>query len=470
MSDGTLIASLPHQEAMMGELAAVLHSERLPSKNSEIVDIRHVDTDGHLVNLAVGRLKSYPLLLSVTENEDMALASWRETAIPIAIGGIFVSIFTAMTAVFLIGKLRSREALANALLAANGLYQHTVNSVMDAIVAVDASARIVLFNPAAEHMFGLVASAVKGKHFEILLPEHARANHAVHMQRFASKESDLMVKAPQMEITGRRANGDEFPIESTVSKSIVGGRLQMTAVLRDVTDRRRSQNELTQLNVQLRQLTSSLQMVREQERKRLSRELHDELGQQLTGLKLNLSWLSNRLRSGRQASVETIDEMRELIDRTIGSVRRISTELRPLSLEELNFEEAIELHCQEFAKRSEIELVLHVQGSRRVVEDELATALFRILQESLTNVAKHALATQVIVDLTDSETELVLTVSDNGKGMQHQAKSGGIGLLSMRERAISIGASFQVLNNLPQGTTIELVIPMHAVSTARTVS
>ncbi len=461
LTNGTLLASLPRRDDMIGEKPPDLNGVRFPVREKDIVSVQQSRADGVRFNLTLGRLDNYPLLLSITEDDDMALASWRETTIPLVGGGIFVSFFTAIAAAFLISKLKSREALAKALATANDLYQHTVNSVMDAIVAIDESNLIVLFNPAAERMFGCKAMEVMGKPFEILLPEHARATHAVHVTHFAGRETNSRAMAPQMEISGRRANGDEFPIESTVSKSMVNGRLQMTAVLRDVTDRHHAQNELRQVNSQLRQLTASLQLVREQERKRLSRELHDELGQQLTGLKLNLSWLTNRLRSGREATLDSVSEMRQLINTAIGSVRRISTELRPLILEDLDFEEAIASHCQEFARRSSIEVELDVPGAQKVTGDALTTALFRVLQESLTNVVKHAQATRIKVSLVAHEQRLVLSIADNGQGMKTSTRKGGVGLLSMRERAISIGATFSVGSSQDWSTTIELTLPIN---------
>jgi PAS domain S-box-containing protein len=465
MTDGTLIASLPHRDNMIGEKAPELTNEQLPTQTKGIISIQHLSGDGGHVKLTVGHLEGYPLLLSVTEDGDLALASWRETAVPIAVGGALVSLFTLVVAIFLIGKLKSRELLAHALEDATGLYQQTVDSVMDAIVAIDEAWNIVLINPAAERMFGYTAKELMGKHFERLMPERARNLHAEHVTRFTDSEDISRTMAPQMEITGLRSNGEEFPIESTISRSMIGGQLQMTAVLRDVTERRRAQRELQQVNKQLRQLTTSLQSVREQERKRLSSELHDDLGQQLTGLKLSLSWLTNRLRDGRAATLDMVDDMRGLVDTAIGSVRRISSELRPLILEELGFEEAIAWHCQEFEKRSKIKVVLNVSGTQDIAGDDLITALFRIVQESLTNVVKHAQATQVNVEVIALQDELVLTVTDNGQGLAYPLREGGIGLVSMRERAISIGAMFKVSSSPGQGTMIELIVPLGVATT-----
>jgi PAS domain S-box-containing protein len=460
LADGTLVASFPHRESMLGERASELTNEHLPEKGNEIRIVHHVSGGGGREVFSLGRLVGYPLLLSVTDDEDLALASWRETAVPIAIGATLVSIFTALLAMLLISKLKSKEELTFALHVANDLYQQTVDSVMDAIVAVDESLNIVLFNPAAENMFGLKASAVIGKPFDMLIPERLRAKHLIHVGRFVDTEAGSRTMAPQLEIAGRRADGKEFPIESTISKSLIGGKLQMTAVLRDVTEHRLAEIELRQVNRQLRNLSASLQNVREEERTRISRELHDELGQQLTGLKLSLSWLGTRLKEGRTTTPDTVDEMRYLLDTAIASVRRISTELRPLILDDLGFGEAISWQTLEFAKRSDLEITLNLPAAADVHEDELATALFRIVQESLTNVARHANATRVKIDLVAERGKLVLTINDNGQGIQNNAKQGGIGLVSMRERANSIGAQFNIISGPGVGTTIEVTIPL----------
>jgi PAS domain S-box-containing protein len=457
LTDGTLIASWPHRENLISIKAPELTNETLPETGSEIRNVQHKLPDGTSQHLAVGRLTGYPLLISVAEDEDLALASWRETAVPIAAGGILVCLFTMFAAVILIKKVKSKDELAYALSVANDLYQHTVDAVMDAIVAIDAGQNIVLFNPAAEKMFGLKAELAVGQPFEILIPKRLRPKHAGHMNAFIENKVGPLSMAPRMKVVGLHADGHEFPIESTISKSFIGGKLQLTAVLRDVTERHRREGELREVNSQLRNLSTSLQSVREQERTRLSRELHDELGQQLTGLKLSLSWLNNRIRDKRTVSTEQVNEMRQQLDVSISAVRRISSELRPLLLDELGFDEAIAWQCSEFRKRSNLAVTLNASGAKEIKDKELATAMFRIVQESLTNVAKHANATAVKIDLVRQNGSLVLSISDDGQGIEDEFKAGGIGLISMRERAIAVGARFYVKSALGCGTTIELI-------------
>lgn len=330
MEDGTLVASSPHRENLLGTLAPELSRELLPQTGGEIKMIAHQSGDGVASVYSMGRLKNFPFMVSVMNDEDMALASWRETSVPIALGAVLMLIAIVTVAGFLMRELEREEKMAAALNEAHVRYHHTIDSVMDAIVGIDAQQNILLFNPAAEKMFQMHAKDVMGKSLDLLLPNTMRHSHQRHVDNFSESDGVSRAMAPQLNIMGRRSDGTEFPIESSISKTMIGGKSQMTAVLRDATQRRRAEADLHQLNAQLRELSSSLQDVREQERSRISRELHDDLGQQLTGLKLELAWLSSRIKEGRELPLDRVTDMKRMLDVAITSVRRISTDLRPL--------------------------------------------------------------------------------------------------------------------------------------------
>ncbi|MCK9284230.1 MAG: PAS domain S-box protein [Rhodocyclaceae bacterium] len=452
LAKGSLVASLPHRENELG-----LHP---PELEAEILSLDEGDVRVQS-GFAFGRVSRFPLLVGVNVDEADTLASWRETALPIALGAILVSIFIAFVAALLAGMLRREETLSRALREADDRYQRTIDSVMDAIVAIDEAQLIVMFNPAAERMFGFSMHEAIGSPLVRLIPERLREGHPESVDKFMHSDISSRSMAPHIEITGLRADGREFPIESTISHTLVGGRRQLTAVLRDVTERHRAEAELRAMNQQLRGLSSSLQNVREQERTRIARELHDELGQQLTGLKLDLSWLSSRLKEGREATPEKVDSMRRLLDATIASVRRISSELRPLILDDLGFGEAISWQVGEFNKRTGIGIVLDLPATEYVKDDVLATALFRIVQESLTNIARHANAAHVEINLYIDMGNIVLKVFDNGRGFAPgRGQGAGFGLVSMRERATALGGRFVVVSSPGAGTSIEVVVPL----------
>jgi PAS domain S-box-containing protein len=461
--DGTLLASQPYRDGMLGEPATELLGESLPVRPNQIRTVQHTGGDGERETVSVGRLAGYPLWVGVALQEENALAVWRETAIPIAAGALTLAIFTVFVAFYLVGKLHRKDLLAQELNSAYDRYQHTVDSVMDAIVAVDESMTILLFNPAAERMFGRSAQEILGEHLNVLIPDRFRGTHVKHMEHFTHASGNYQqTMVPQRSIVGLRSDGTEFPVESTFSKSVVAGQVQLTAVLRDVTQKRQTETQLRELNAQLRELSSSLQHVREQERARISRELHDDLGQQLTGLKLSLSWLGNRIKEGRETAAKNVDDMRHQLDTAIASVRRIAAELRPRVLDDRDFAEALTWQTQEFARHSHLAVHLSLPAAGRIGDDETATALFRIVQEALTNVVRHAEAKSVYIDLAQEDDRVVLSVRDDGRGFDHSARQGGIGLVSMRERCTALGLDFGIVSHAGEGTTILVTIPAAA--------
>jgi PAS domain S-box-containing protein len=461
LADGTLIASVPHRENLIGEYAPELGNGPLPAAGDEVRMVDHATGDGGRQAFALGRTGRFPLLVSAPNDEELALATWRENSIMVVLGATLVCAFIITAAGLLVRGVNRQAELARALRDANDRYQQTIDSVMDAIVAVDESHNVILFNPAAERMFGLAWQDVIGRPLSQLVPERARAAHVLHMDRFMCTRGESRAMVSNIEIKGLRADGTEFPIESTISQTLIEGKPQLTAVLRDITQRRRAEEDLREMNRQLRSLSASLQDVREQERTRIAMELHDDLGQQLTGLKLELSWLGGRLKEGRQATSDEVGAMRHLLDAAIASVRRIATELRPLILDDLGFGEAVAWQTAEFAKRSKLDITLDLQAEALVKEDVLATALFRIVQESLTNVVRHSGATRVKVCLACEGSDLVLTVQDNGTGISPGARPGsGIGLVSMRERATALGGQLKIESVPGAGTTIEVTLPV----------
>ena len=458
--DGTLIASAPHKESLVGQPAPELSGERLPVPGEKVRLFQHRSGDGGEHVYALGHLSHYPLIVGVSNDEDLSLASWRETAVPIALGAGLIAFFIVVVAFLLVGEMQREEKLSHALSQVTNRYEHTVDSVMDAIVAVDAQQQIVLFNPAAERMFKRSAEQVVGQPLSLLLPERFKSLHTHHVGDFASSSTASRTMAPQLDIVGIRSDGVEFPIESTISVTHVGGAVQMTAVLRDVSEHRRAEAELRKMNTQLRDLSSSLQEVREQERSRIARELHDELGQQLTGLKLDFSWLRTRLKEGRDADPGRVDEMKQALDQAIASVRRISTELRPPILDDLGFGEAVVWQAREIARRSGLALEMDMAAADRVQDKGLATALFRITQESMTNIVRHAQAHQVRIGLHVVDQNLVLSVRDDGTGFV-EARKGGVGLASMQERAMAMGGTFHVgRHGQGPGTEITVSLPL----------
>jgi PAS domain S-box-containing protein len=235
-------------------------------------------------------------------------------------------------------------------------------------------------------------------------------------------------------------------------------------IQRDITDRHRSAEEIARSREELRALAARLESIREEERTRIARELHDELGQALTGLKLDLAWVEHRL--NRHSQTELLDRCESLLARlneVMVSVRRIVTELRPSVLDQLGLADAIEWQAQDFAARTGLALDLDIQCDCDALPDAMASAVFRTLQEALNNVAKHAKASRVRVALRVTLDALSLVIQDDGRGINPGEMHGGkrsLGLVGLRERAIAWGGTVSIEGAPEAGTTVSLRLPL----------
>jgi len=238
-------------------------------------------------------------------------------------------------------------------------------------------------------------------------------------------------------------------------------------IQRDITDRHRAAEEIARSREELRALAARLESVREEERTRIARELHDELGQALTGLKLDLAWMERRLNRQQSELVDRCANLLGRLDDVMIAVRRIVTELRPSVLDQLGLADAIEWQAQDFAARTGLALELDIRCESPSPSGAVASAVFRMLQEALTNVAKHANATQVKVALNVEPFSLSLDISDNGRGITRDELRGShsLGLLGLRERAIALGGSVNVFRDASAGTTVALRLPLLTTST-----
>lgn len=250
----------------------------------------------------------------------------------------------------------------------------------------------------------------------------------------------------------------------------VVGESILVSMIVDVTDRQkalealeRSEEQYRKSSEQLRALAARLQSVREDEQTRIAREIHDELGQALTGLKMDLAWVERKANEGATGvAMEKLRGMHNLIDETIRMVRRISSELRPGALDDLGLVAALEWQLSEFSERTGIQSEFHSERDDYDLDRERATALFRIFQESLTNIARHSSATRFQVRIRPENRALVLEVRDNGRGITPAeiTQTNSLGLLGMRERAFVFNGSVDITGTPGSGTTLTVRIPM----------
>lgn len=232
----------------------------------------------------------------------------------------------------------------------------------------------------------------------------------------------------------------------------------------DITDRIEAENGLRERAEEIQKLTAHLQSIREEERTHMAREIHDVLGQQLTGLKMDAAWVARKMETGNKDVSARITGMIALIDDTVKTVRRLSSELRPGILDDLGLIPALEWQGQEFEKRTGIRLHFHTDLIDFYPERNLATNVFRVYQEALTNVARHAHASKIETTLEEKESAIILTIQDNGAGfdMEEAKTKNSLGLIGMRERARLFNGELSIKSEKQKGTVITLKVPLAA--------
>ena len=255
-------------------------------------------------------------------------------------------------------------------------------------------------------------------------------------------------------------NGEKIPVEINSRLFDFNNRPAILFISRNIAERQAFEEKIKQRTDQLRNLASKLQSIREEERKMISREIHDELGQMLTVLKIQISLLSNKV-NDNDVIQNKFKSIEKLIDNSIESVQKISSKLRPGLLDELGLIPAIEWQAQDFMDKTGIDCECNLPKEELYLDQEKSTALFRIFQESIINTARHANASKLIIHLREINNELVLEIKDNGKGITSNQISDpkSLGLLGMKERALILGGSVEIKSSMNNGTIVKAVIP-----------
>jgi PAS domain S-box-containing protein len=343
-------------------------------------------------------------------------------------------------------------------------YRLLVDAVNDhALILIDDGGLIATWNPAAELMTGFAAEDVVGRSGACLYPpediQAGKHGAVLHVAAVRGKIQDDGWRV--------RKDGSRFWAEVVIAAiaDASGAVLGYAEVARDGTERMYLEQNLADAHDRMRALAARLAEVAEEEKLRLSREIHDVLGQELTGLKLDLSWLARRIALKPMPLVapllKRLRTMATQIDGCVQTVRRIATGLRPAVLDDLGLDEAIEWQAHEFQARSGIRVDLSLPESELKLGADRATAIFRIFQELITNVARHSGATTLLVQLIPEAGWVVLEVSDNGRGITaaELAMPNSLGLLGMRERAAQFGGSVGIQGHQGQGTRAVIRIP-----------
>ena len=339
-----------------------------------------------------------------------------------------------------------------------------LESTGEGIYGIDRQGRCTFINSAAARMLGSLPEALLGQDM------HERIHHSfpdsTTYPRATCRIQKTLEGGKGCKVDDEvywRKDGTAFPVEYSSFPIIEDNQIiGAVVVFLDITERKRAEQQLTLSHDQLRKLTARLESVREEERILIAREIHDELGQALTGVKLELCLLHDQIAEVSPMMRKKLESISTLVDGTIQSVQRIATELRPVVLDQLGLIPAIEWQAHEFQARTGIQCTLDVYLRAVTLSHAGSTAMFRIFQEILTNVARHAQASVVHITLQEQAGSLVLDVRDNGRGVTDAelADPHSLGLVGMRERALLLGGETIFTGSPGTGTAVRVRIPL----------
>jgi PAS domain S-box-containing protein len=332
-------------------------------------------------------------------------------------------------------------------------WRTTFDTISDAVCLLELDGKILRCNVAMTKLFDKPYEKIIGHTcWEIIYG----TSNPIKVCSFARMRKTKRREAIVLPMRNRWFNITADPLLD-MAGNLIGG----IKIIRDITKQKLAEEELESSREQLRNLSAHLQYTSEEERKHIAREIHDELGQSLTALKMDISWLINKLPKDEKPLLVKTESMLGLIDKTVKTVQRISTELRPGLLDDLGLAAAIEWQAEEFQKRTGIKCKATLD-EEIIVDQDRSTAIFRIFQETLTNVARHANATRVRVNLGEKAGKLMLKVKDNGKGITEKQISDpkSFGLIGIQERIHLFGGNFKISGIRDKGTTVTVGIPL----------
>lgn len=363
----------------------------------------------------------------------------------------------SIVAAYLITRTEKR------LQASEQAFRTLVENSPDMIVRFDKHYRRVLINPAYYRESGIAQGAAQNK-----TPDEFWWKASISGEEYKAKLRQVMETGLPADILMEWEKPDGQLVSHSVrivpEHNSAGEIIGTLAISRNITDLRNAERQLKQSHAQLHELSVHREVVQEEERKSIARELHDELGQILTALHMNVSVLRLKFGKANPPLMEHVKTLAKMVETTMQVVRRVVSSLRPAALD-MGIASALEWLAEEFTLHSGIDCKLTMEEKEIVLDETRALAIFRIVQESLTNVARHAQASQVEVVLKRKNTAYFLQVRDNGKGFDPAApKPKSFGLAGLRERVFTLGGELAVLSTTGHGTSIEVHLPINEIS------
>jgi len=333
-------------------------------------------------------------------------------------------------------QLRESEARARSIL----------ETTVDAVITIDTRGTIKSFNKAAEKLFLYSSTEVVGKNVKVLMPDPYKSEHDDYMDHYLETGERKIIGIGR-EVTGRKKDGSTFPMYLAVSEVKLPDQHIFTGIVRDISEQRRLEQEVLRIS--------------EHERQRIGQDLHDGLGQMLTGIGLITKNLSHQLASNGHELAKDADEISSLIKEADEHARTLARGLVPVEFEEKGLEAALERLKQNAEKLFDIEFTLDVSGKLDFDDATQAIHLYRIAQEGVSNAVKHGSSTKVAVHLASTEKHIRLRVADNGSGFaENWDTKGGLGVRIMQFRARLIGGNLEVSDIPDKGAIITCTIPV----------
>jgi PAS domain S-box-containing protein len=335
-----------------------------------------------------------------------------------------------------------------------------IQSAMDGVLIIDAARELVLLNGEAERMFGYTENELLGKPLEMLISEQTRDEHNRQMDSFAGAETSAKrVVKTRFLLEGKRANGGVFPISAVLSRVTVKGETFIAAILREASEPGEAADSSAS---SLRRRTVSSQQASEGEKRRISKELYDDLGQRLSVLKLDMDWLEKNLPGTESPTPARIAQMQNLLDNIIVRTKSIASSLRPPMLDDFGLLPAIRWLAEDFEKKTGVACQVSSPELALPPGDPIESAIFRVVQEALLNVERHAQARCVSVVLRRQAGQLEVTICDDGVGMNRQGEAGTgcFGLIAMQERVTGLGGVLNISNIEPCGVSVYASVPV----------
>jgi PAS domain S-box-containing protein len=448
------------------------------------------------LKLMLGRGLDLPfILVSGAIGEDIAVEAMKAGAHDYLLKGSLARLAPAVER-----ELRDAEARREHKRAVEALHESEarlagiVGAAMDAIITTGADEHIILFNAAAEKMFCCAASEAIGSLIGRFIPERVRSCHTGHLQSFGQEGASSRAMGRIAAISGLRGNGEEFPIEASISRTESGGRKLFTVTLCDITERKRAEaslrlqaDEIRTLNQELEsrviERTSELQTavdslqleiaerqrlereileISEREKARVGQDLHDGLCQTLTGISLTARVLQRNLAEEKlppaNASAET-ERVVSMVKDAIGEARGLAMEMYPVTIEEHGLAHALEKLACSMAQRFQIKCKFKCAEPIELADNQVAAHVYRITQEAVSNAFKHGRAERVAIKLAAAGQRIILKIEDDGEGVVQELKPTGMGLKTMNYRARAIGGFLEIRQRPRRGLAVICSFP-----------